>query len=270
MYAQISPMKIDAIFITHLHGDHILGLPGLIQSLAFRGRTRDLEIYGPQGISDVIYHINNLGYCTKNFNVITHTITEDDIVYKHDDFLVKAKKMKHTVTNYAYKIEELRKPKFMKSKALELGIPEGPLFKELQNGNEITIDDRIIKPSQVLGKPREGVKLVFSGDTLPQEYMVDFSKNVDVLIHEATFASEYKDKADENGHTIAKDAALIAKNAEVEQLILTHLSNRYTDSNILLKEAKEIFENTVYANDFMTVIIENKKPVKIIENTGDK
>ncbi|RAP51352.1 MAG: ribonuclease Z [Methanosphaera sp. SHI613] len=267
MYAQISPMKIDDIYITHLHGDHILGLPGLIQSLAFRGRTRPLNIYGPEGIDELLEHIKKLGFSAINYEIITHSITDDDsVLYEQDDFVVKARKMKHTVTNYAYMIEEIRQPKFLKAKALELNIPPGPLFGQLQAGCEIELDGVIIKPEQVLGPPRKGVKMVFSGDTIPQESMVEFARDVDLLIHEATFSKKYADKAEENGHTIAEDAARIAKDANVEQLILTHISNRYTDSNELLNEAKEIFENTVYAHDFMTVIIENKKAVQIINN----
>jgi ribonuclease Z len=267
MYAQISPMKIDDIYITHLHGDHILGLPGLIQSLAFRGRTRPLNIYGPEGIDELLEHIKKLGSSAINYEIITHSITDDDsVLYEQDDFVVKARKMKHTVTNYAYMIEEIRQPKFLKAKALELNIPPGPLFGQLQAGCEIELDGVIIKPEQVLGPPRKGVKMVFSGDTIPQESMVEFARDVDLLIHEATFSKKYADKAEENGHTIAEDAARIAKDANVEQLILTHISNRYTDSNELLNEAKEIFENTVYAHDFMTVIIENKKAVQIINN----
>ena len=266
MYAQISPMKIDDIYITHLHGDHILGLPGLIQSLAFRGRTRPLNIYGPEGIDQLLEHIKNLGFASINYEIITHTVVDDSIIYKQDDFIVRAKKMKHTVTDYAYMIEEIRQPKFLKSKALELNIPPGPLFGKLQAGCEVTVDGIVIKPEQVLGPPRKGVKLVFSGDTIPQESMIEFAHGVDVLIHEATFSKEYEDNAKENGHTTAEDAARIAKEADVEQLILTHLSNRYTDSDELLNEAKAVFENTVYAHDFMTVIIENKKAVRIISN----
>ncbi|RAP54131.1 MAG: ribonuclease Z [Methanosphaera sp. rholeuAM130] len=265
MYAQISPMKIDDIYITHLHGDHILGLPGIIQSLAFRGRTRPLNIYGPEGIDELLEHIKKLGFYSINYEIITHSITDDDsVIYRQEDFIVKAKRMKHTVTDYAYMIEEIRQPKFLKSKALELNIPPGPLFGQLQAGREITIDGVTIKPEQVLGPPRQGVKMVFSGDTMPHESMVDFARDVDLLIHEATFSKKYADKAVENGHTIAEDAAKIAKKANVEQLILTHISNRYTDSDELLDEAKAVFENTVYAHDFMKVVIENKKAVRII------
>lgn len=270
MESQVSPMKIDDIYITHLHGDHILGLPGIIQSLAFRGRTRPLNIYGPRGIKELIENIKSLGYYTIAYELIVHEIEDDDVViYKQNNFLIKAMKMKHTVTNYAYKIEEIKQPKFLRPKAIELGVPPGPLFGKLQNGIPVTVDGKTILPEQVLGPPRVGVKLVYSGDTVPQENMIYFAKNVNVLIHEATFSNEYREKAIENGHTIAEDAAMIAKNANVEQLILTHLSNRYTSSETLEEEAKAIFENTVYAEDLMTVIVENNKAVKIIKNTKE-
>lgn len=263
MEAGISPMKIDDIYITHLHGDHILGLPGIVQSLAFRGRARPLHIYGPRGINELVDHIRHMGFYTIGYELITHEIEDDGILYQQNDFRILSRKMKHTVVDYAYKIEQLRQPKFLRQKAIELGIPPGPLFGKLQAGKEVTVDGKIIKPEQVLGPPREGVKVVFSGDTIPQESMIEFAENVDVLIHEATFTKDIKEKAFENGHTVAEDAALIAKKANVEQLILTHLSNRYTSSKPLLDEAKTIFENTVYAEDLMVVIIENKKPVQI-------
>lgn len=263
MEAGISPMKIDDIYITHLHGDHILGLPGIVQSLAFRGRARPLHIYGPRGINELVDHIRHMGFYMIGYELITHEIEDDGILYQQNDFRILSRKMKHTVVDYAYKIEQLRQPKFLRQKAIELGIPPGPLFGKLQAGKEVTVDGKIIKPEQVLGPPREGVKVVFSGDTIPQESMIDFAENVDVLIHEATFTKDIKEKAFENGHTVAEDAAVIAKKANVEQLILTHLSNRYTSSKPLLDEAKTIFENTVYAEDLMVVIIENKKPVQI-------
>ena len=267
MDAQVSPMKIDDIYITHLHGDHILGLPGIIQSLAFRGRTRPLNIYGPHGITELIEHIKNLGYFTISYELIVNEIEGDDVViYQQNNFLIRAMKMKHTVTNYAYKIEEIKQPKFLRENAIALGVPPGPLFGKLQEGIPVTVDGREILPEQVLGLPREGVKLVYSGDTIPQERMISFAKDVNVLIHEATFSNEYREKAMENGHTIAEDAALIAKNANVQQLILTHLSNRYTSSETVEKEAKKIFENTVYAEDMMMVIVENNKPIKIVTN----
>lgn len=266
MDAQVSPMKIDDIYITHLHGDHILGLPGIIQSLAFRGRTRVLNIYGPPGITDLIDHIKKIGFFTIAYEIKVHEFTENEqTVYQQKNFMIKAMKMKHTITNYAYKIEEIKQPKFLRSKAIELGIPPGPLFGKLQDGHPINIDGKEILPEQVLGPPRKGVSLVYSGDTIPQEQMIYFAKEVNVLIHEATFAKDYMDKAIENGHTIAEDAAQIAKSANVDQLIITHLSNRYTSSKLLEDEAKEIFENTVYAEDMMTVIVENNKPVQIIK-----
>ncbi len=265
MQAHISPMKIDDIYITHLHGDHILGLPGMIQSLAFRGRKKPLNIYGPKGIRDLVMHSMKMGFYTISYQIIVHTITEDtEVLYEQDDFLVKAQKMEHNVIDYAYKIEEKRQPKFLKEKAIKLGVKPGPMFGKLQHGESVIVEDVEIKPEEVLGPKRKGISFVYSGDTIPTEQMISFAKEVNVLVHEATFDKKLKDKAVENGHSIAEDVAKLASKAKVDKLVLTHLSNRYTDSKVLLDEAKKIFENTIYATDFMTVVIENKKEVNVI------
>ena len=264
MEAEISPMKLDDIYITHLHGDHILGLPALIQSLAFRGRDRPLNIYGPKGIGQLLENIKHLDYATIGYEIITHEITEQNCeVYRQDDFKIEARLMKHTVPDYAYKIEQIRQPKFLRQKAIDLGIKPGPLFGKLQSGEDVEVDGKIIKPQQVTGPPRKGIKLVFSGDTIPCDAMVEFARDADVLIHEATFTKDIRTKAKENGHTVAEDAAYIAKDAGVNLLVLTHLSNRYTESKELEDEAKAVFENTHYAYDFMQLVIENKKPTVI-------
>ncbi len=263
MRANISPMKLDDIYITHLHGDHILGLPGIIQSLAFRGRTRELNIYGPAGIEELIENILQLGYSTIDYDIVPHVVDDDGVIFEQDDFLVRSRRMKHTVPDYAYMIEELRNPMFLREEAIKLGVPPGPLFGKLQAGIPVEVDGKTVMPHEVLGPARKGKKIIFSGDTIPQEAMIDFSRDANLLIHEATFDSQHKEKAFENGHTVARDAAFIAKEANVEQLILTHLSNRYTDPSSLIKEAREVFDKTVYAKDFMKVIIGNKKPLEI-------
>lgn len=264
MEAGISPMKIDDIYITHLHGDHILGLPGIIQSLAFRGRSRDLNIYGPEGITALIESCKRMGYCAIGYDIIVHEINcEVCEIYRQSDFKVCASLMKHTVPDYAYKIEEIRQPKFLRQKAIDLGIKPGPLFGKLQAGEEVEVNGKIIKPSQVTGPPREGVKVVFSGDTIPLKKMEEFAENANVLIHEATFTEDMVDKALENGHSTPCDVAKIANNSNVELLILTHLSNRYTDSKPLVDEAREFFDNTIYAYDFMQVVINNNNPVEV-------
>jgi ribonuclease Z len=250
--AKISPMKIDKIFISHLHGDHILGLPGLIQSMDFRGREETLAIYGPKGIKQVGNAIFNLGYCSIGFSIEFHEITEGLIV-DNPEYLIRATKTNHNIYNLAYSLTEKKKPRFLREKAIELGVNPGPDFGKLHNGNEVKVGDKIIKPEQVLGEERAGVKIVYSGDTKPNKNLVKLAKDADLLIHEGTYDESDKDKATGNFHSTAKQAAEIAKEANVKYLILTHISTRYKTVDLLKKEAIEIFEDTKIAYDFMSI-----------------
>lgn len=255
--ARLSPMKIDRIFVTHFHGDHILGIPGLIQSMAFRGRKDPLEIYGPPGICELLDNMKNLGYFALSFNIVVHEITEG-LVLDEEEFKISTMLMKHSVANYAYCVEEKRSPKFIKEKALKLGIKPGPAYGKLQKGLPVIIGEKIIKPEAVLGDKRKGRKLVYSGDTLACEKMVDFSKGADILIHESTFNNSHKDKAYETGHSTAEMAAEIAKKAGVTKLVITHISTRYKDTKTLEKEALDVFENSVVAEDMMKLEVEQR------------
>jgi len=255
--ARLSPMKIDRIFVTHFHGDHILGIPGLIQSMAFRGRKDPLEIYGPPGIRELLDNMKNLGYFALSFSIVVHEISEG-LVLDEDEFKISTMLMKHSVANYAYCVEEKRSPKFIKEKALKLGIKPGPAYGKLQKGLPVKIGEKIIKPEAVLGEKRKGRKLVYSGDTLACEKMVDFSKGADILIHESTFNNSHKDKAYETGHSTAEMAAEIAKKAGVTKLVITHISTRYKDTKTLEKEALDVFESSVVAEDLMKLEVEQR------------
>ncbi len=256
---KVSPMKINQIFITHLHGDHFLGLPGMIQSMAFRGRKDPLHIYGPEGIKKTVENIKKLGYYSLSFTINAHEINKikEDVVTETDDYIIKSCPMQHSIPNMAYSVEEKRSPKFQKDKAIELGLKPGPDFGKLQKGISVELKGRIIKPEQVLGGERRGRKIIYSGDTKPCAEMIQFASQADVLIHESTFESAQEDKALKTGHSTTTHAAMIAKKAEVSKLILFHMSTRYRDSEMLLKEAKDIFDNVSVAEDFM--IFEVKK-----------
>jgi len=253
-YAKISPMKIDHIFISHLHGDHILGLPGLIQSMGFRGRdfNNPLNIYGPKGLEKTKESMLNLGYFAVDFPIIVHEIG-DGVVVENNQYVIEAIKTCHNIENISYSIYEKKKPRFLREKAIELGVKPGPDFGKLHNGIEVMVEGNVIKPEQVLGSDREGIKIVYSGDTLPCEEMIQFAKNATVLIHESTYNSSDVEKAYNNFHSTSHQAAKIAKAANVKELILTHISTRYTDIDDLKNEAIEVFENTKVANDFMRV-----------------
>ena len=253
--AKISPMKINNIFITHFHGDHILGLPGIIQSMAFRGRKNSLHIFGPKGLVEMVNIIRNFGYFSLTFEIYMHEI-DDGIILEEENYRISCSKMNHTVLNFAYSIYEKRRPKFIREKAIALGINPGPDFGKLQQGISVKVGDAVIQPEQVLGEERKGRKIIYSGDTTPSEQMVEFAEDADLLIHESTFEGIYGDKAYEMGHSTSVQAAEIAKKANVKRLILTHVSTRYKKSDILETEAKEIFENSTVAEDFMQIEVE--------------
>jgi len=249
---KLSPMKVDHIFITHLHGDHFLGLPGMIQSMAFRGRKNPLYIYGPEGMIKTVEQIKNLGYYALSFPIYAYEIKKG-IVLQTDEYMVECCPTHHSVINLAYSVKEKRSPKFLREKAIQLGLKPGPDFGKLQKGIPVELNGVLIKPEQVLGEERRGRKIVYSGDTKPCSEMVEFSLHSDLLIHESTYESSQETKALENGHSTTTQAAKIAKEAEVSELILTHISTRYRDSDSLRKEASQIFSKVMMAEDFMTI-----------------
>jgi ribonuclease Z len=258
--SNLSYMQVSKIFITHFHGDHFLGLPGLIQTMQLNDRDKPLYIYGPTGIIKLTQQLLSLGYFRPAYEVITQEIGDGEVI-EFDDYAVRALSVKHNVPTLAYSLEENMRPgKFNKPKALELGIPEGPLFSKLQHGETITLKNgKEITPKMVLGPHRQGRKIVISGDTRPYDKLIDFSKNADVLVHDATFDSELEDIANEYGHATAYQAAEIAKKAKVERLFLTHISPRYLDPLVLENDAKKVFKNSSVPKDFQEFEIKLKK-----------
>ena len=257
--SKLSYMQISKIFITHFHGDHFLGIPGLIQTMQLNDREKPLYVYGPKGMNKIIEQLSSLGYFKPKYNIISEEVKDGDIL-DFKEYTIKVLKVKHGIPAIAYCLEEKKRPgKFNKTKALKLGIPEGPLFSKLQNGNTIELKNgKKIKPNMVLGPPRKGRKIVISGDTKPLDEMINFSKNADILIHEATFDSNFEDVAGEYGHTTAAQAAEIAKKSNVGKLFLSHISPRYLDNHIIENEAKIIFKNTIVPKDFQEFDIKLK------------
>ena len=258
--SEISYMQIQKIFITHFHGDHFLGLPGLIQTMQLNDRKEPLHIFGPKGLKQLLDQILHLGYFKPSYIIHAHEITPDKTL-KFSEYTINVLSVSHGVPTYAYAIHEHQRPgKFNKPKALELGIPEGPLFNKLQKGNNITLDDgTIITPDTILGPPRPGRKIVISGDTRYLDEMISFSKHADVLIHEGTFDSSLNDIAYQYGHSTVTDAASIAKKAAVKTLYITHISPRYLQTKELLQDAKAIFPNVIIPKDFQTFTVPLEK-----------
>ena len=257
--SKLSYMQISKIFITHYHGDHFLGLPGFIQTLQLNDRQRPLHIYGPEGTEKIVDEIIHLGYFKPSYEIIAHDLKAGEKI-KFGGYSIETAKACHNVFSLAYSLKESKRPgKFNKEKAIELGIPEGPMFRRLQHGESIEINGKIIAPSMVLGEPRAGRKITISGDTTPCNNIIKLAYGSDVLIHEATFDSNLKDISMEYGHTTASQAAEIAKKANVEKLFLTHISPRYFNAKELEEEAQKIFKNSFVPKDFQEIEIRLKK-----------
>jgi ribonuclease Z len=244
--------KPTKIFVTHLHGDHILGLPGLLQTMALLGRTTKVELYGPAGIKQFIEAINQTVPHMLTFPLEVYEKTAGTVC-EEKEYTIQAAETVHIDPSLVYAFTEKPRPgRFYPKKARELGVPEGPLWSKLQAGKQVTLQDgRVVLPENVLGQPRRGRKIVYTGDTGYSENVVELAKNADLLIHESTFEDELMPRALEDNHSTPSIAARTAKEANVKQLVLTHISARYNNANKLLEQAQKIFPNTVVAHDFL-------------------
>ena len=252
MKAGLSFMKLRRIFITHWHADHWAGLIGLIQTMNLERRKRNLYIYGPDAerfISDIL----DLGYWGPDFKIIPKNIpyegNEITKIYGTKFFEIFSIPVKHSVPAVAYCFKERDKWNVDIKKAEKLyGLKQGPLVGKLKKEGKIVFKGKEIKLEDV-AKLTKGVKVVYSGDTKPCKNLIKIAENADLLIHDTTFSEEIEDTL----HTGAKEAAEIAKKANVKKLILTHFSRRYKDVKEIEKEAKEIFPNSKAAKDFMKI-----------------
>jgi len=245
------------VFITHMHSDHVLGLPGLLQTMSLLDRGKKLDIYGPQGIKRFLEDIRETVQFVLTFPIEIHEILETGTVCEEEEYIIQAVWANHVIPNVAYALVEKPRPgRFYPEKAKVLGVPEGPLWSKLQHGHKVKLSDgRIIKPEDVTGPVRTGRKIVYTGDTRPFRGFVKFAANADLLIHDATLNDELSERAEEDGHSTPAQAAINAKRAKVKRLVLTHISARYEDTNPLLKKARKIFKNTEVAEDFMQIEI---------------
>ncbi|MCG7844271.1 MAG: ribonuclease Z [Methanomassiliicoccales archaeon] len=259
MSSSVSFMRIERIFISHHHGDHFLGLPGLIQSMNFYGRTSPLQIYGPEGTVELMDKVLSLGVFDRQYQVNAQDLVPGQEV-KGNGYTVGAFRTMHTIPSLGYIFQEDERPgKFDPRKAIALGVKEGPHFSRLVQGESIKVGDRTVNPDMVMGPSRKGFKFVYSGDTAPCPEILEASRNADVLVHEATVLSDLEDKAREYGHSTSKDAAMVAREAGVGTLYLVHISGRYEDPEPLLVEACGIFSNTLVPKDLDTFVLKGEK-----------
>ncbi len=251
--AKVGFHKETKIFISHMHGDHVLGLPGLLQTMALMNRKRKLEIYGPEGIRQFLECIKETLHFVLMFPVEIHEIRKAGVVCDAKDYVVKAIQSNHVIPSLAYAFEEKPRPgKFYPEKAMALGVPEGELWSKLQRGDTVKLPNgKVINPSDLMGSPRRGRKIVYTGDTRPFTGFAEFAASPDLVIHDSTLDDNLSDKAESDGHSTPVQAALQAKKVKAKKLVLTHISARYSDTELLLKQAQKVFKKTVVAEDFM-------------------
>jgi ribonuclease Z len=246
--------EIDVILITHAHADHVFGLPGMLKTFGMRDRSLPLTLVGPPGFK-------------KDFTPLSRLIgrlpyalyieeAEEGWVYDGPDYVIEACPTKHTVSSVGYRLWEDDRPgRFDVSRARDLGVPNGPLFGRLQHGEDVVLDDgTTVRSSDVVGTTRPGRLITYSGDTAPTDAFAEFTRQANVLVHEATFLEVDADRAAETGHSTALGAATLARDAEVDALVLTHLSTRYTVRDVRA-EAQSQFPDAIIARDFDLITV---------------
>ncbi|HLC52996.1 MAG TPA: ribonuclease Z [Candidatus Nanoarchaeia archaeon] len=250
--AEISPTKLTKLLITHWHGDHILGIPGLLQTLSMSEYQKNLEIYGPRGTKNYMHLLQEL---FREFHIKTKIEEVSGKVAETPLSLIEAMPMAHGTPTNGYSIVLKDRTRLDKSKLRKLNLPNSPILKELQEGRDIIVNGKKIKASQI-SYTEKGKKVTIILDTGMTDNAVKLAKDSDLLICEATFSDEEQEKAAEYKHLTAAQAATIAKKAKAKRLILTHISQRYEHNlSVIEKEAKKIFKNTQIVKDFDIITI---------------
>jgi ribonuclease Z len=246
--------SLKDIFFTHMHADHLLGVIGLIRTMALQGRTDSLRLWGPKGTARFLKRVESLGFERATFPVEILELDDGQNIQR-TGYAIRAFAVDHRgAMSIGFAIvEEERKGRFNPDKARALGIPEGPQWGRLHRGISVTLDDgRTVESSELVGPTRSGRTVVITGDTRPCAATIEASRGADLLIHEATFGDEEAERAIETGHSTAREAAQIACEAGVRRLVLTHFSARYSrDASELEQQARSVFPNTMIGKDGM-------------------
>lgn len=256
LHTNIKPRRIEKIFITHLHGDHIYGLPGLLSSRSFQGGDSGVTVYGPKGIREFLTVSLSVSQTFLKYP-LTIVEVEEGTIFEDSEWAVEARLLDHGISSYGYRITEKDRPgMLLADKLTAAGIKPGPIYKRIKNGETIQLEDgRKIESKDFLGQPKKGRIVAILGDTRYCENAVYLADQADLLIHEATFSKSEEKLAFEYFHSTTQQAAKIARKANVKQLYMTHISARYDRFawDNLVNEAKEIFPNTEISEDFKEV-----------------
>jgi ribonuclease Z len=250
---------VEHIFLTHMHGDHVLGLPGLTQTFDFNDRETPLAVHAPAGTRNRIETLLGATGERPSYPVRVTQVEAGDVVLDHEEYEVRAFAVDHRTRAVGYAIvEDERKGRFDREKAeAELGLPPGPKYSKLHEGEPVEHDGHVIRPEQVVGPPRPGRRVVYTGDTRPTDSTVDAAAGADLLVHDGTFAEEHADRAHETAHSTAREAAEIANAAGAKGLALTHVSTRYAGrSRKLEAEADAVCDSRAFvADDGMQAVV---------------
>lgn len=246
--------RIDRIFITHLHGDHYLGLPGLLKTLSLQGRESPLHLYGPPGLEDIYVSAQRM-FGRFTFEVLIEE-SSGGTAYRGDGYCMQSVRTDHGPPSIAWALrEEWRPGRFHPEQAVALGIAPGPDFRRLQSGESLVLPSGdVVEPEQVMDEPRPGRAVVVSGDTRPSAAVTDLARGASVLVHDSTFTETERTRALETRHSTAKEAAQVAATAGVGVLALTHVSSRHSRRE-LLGEARAFFQHTVLPDDLDHLVV---------------
>ena len=251
--AGIKLTKITRILISHWHGDHVLGLPGLIQSMSSSGYGKTLHIYGPKGTKKLIGKMFEVFGFDKKFEIMINEVKSGKF-FEDDEFILETEQLEHNIETLGYRLQEKNKRKINLAYVKKLGIPEGPLLGKLQDGKSIMWKENKIDADKATSLAK-GKSVAIITDTVPCKGAYKLAKDADLLISEATYASDLEEKGAEYGHMTARQAAEIANRSNAKQLILTHFSARYKNTSDLEDEARTYFDNVITAEDFMKISI---------------
>jgi len=243
------------IFLSHMHGDHVLGLPGLMQTMALMDRRSKLQVYGPNGIRHFLQSVKEALQFGLTYPVEIHEIYSAGTICEEAEYTIEAAESNHVMSSFAYAFIEKQRPgKFYPEKAKAMGVPEGELWSKLQRGEKVKLaNGKTVKPEDIMGSIRNGRKIVYTGDTRPFKDFARFASGANLIIHDATLDDTLVEKADQDGHSTPSQAAEQAAKAKAKRLILTHISARYPDAKLLLDQAQKGFKNVAIAEDFLEI-----------------